>query len=48
MTGGRWRIFYGSQREALDKKIRTAQQRAAKGMPTLPIHQGLLAGADVE
>lgn len=48
MTGGRWRIFYGAQREALDKKIRTAQQRAAKGLPTLPIHQGLLAGADVE
>jgi hypothetical protein len=48
IDGGRWRIFYGPQREALDKRIRTAQQRAAKGLPTLPIHQGLLAGAQAE
>jgi len=45
IDGARWRIFYGAQREALDKKIRTAQQRAAAGLPPLPIHQGLLADA---
>ncbi len=33
LEGGRWRIFYGPQREALDRRIRTAQKAAPTGQP---------------
>ena len=35
IDGARWRIFWGAQREALDKKIRAARQRQLLGLPPL-------------
>lgn len=36
LTGARWRIFWGPQREALDRKIRIQRQRVAMGLPAIP------------
>lgn len=36
LEGARWRIFWGAQRERIDKRILLARQRQSQGLPTLP------------